>query len=147
MGVGETFNYVILAPPVNEGNLTVGYFRYSGSAATQQPPSGAIPDAVTLPVHVKVTDPAGQTLIDQDIVTPTSLVVNFGMRGDYNVYLTNQGSEQSPIPVGVQFQRDNLQNREADKFLFGEVFTILGGLLILIGLAVNIASKKRKPTK
>jgi hypothetical protein len=147
VGVGETYNYVILAPPVNEGNLTVGYFRYPDSTATHQPPSGAIPDAVTLSVHVKVTDPTGQTLIEKDIITPTSLAVNFGARGDYNVYLTNQDSEKSSIPMGVQFQRDNVQNREADKFLLGEVFTILGVLLIIVGLAVNIISKKRSLTK
>jgi hypothetical protein len=103
-------------------------------------------DSVTVPVHLKVTDPANRTLLEQDMVTPGTFPIEFKTRGEYRVYLTNNGNEKSPIPIGTTFELGNPQNREADKYLLAIVLTMSGAVFIAAGLTMKFASKKLKNT-
>ena len=57
--------------PVGVGNITLGFFRSPDSLS----PPGF--ENVVLPVHMKVEDPTNQTIIEQDIITPYSLKIDF----------------------------------------------------------------------
>lgn len=131
--------------PVGVGNITVGIARTQSNA-----PTGAdtvspdlFPDYYVLPVHFEVKDPANQTVVEQDLVTPGSFEVNFKTRGKYTVYITNQGNERSPTHIGVMFEEGNPENREADKYTLSITLTASGIALIVIGMAVNRVLKTR----
>lgn len=121
IAVNETGGYVILIAPVGVGNLTVGFFRSPGSPG---PPG--FDDVIVLPIHIKIENPDNQTLIEQDIITPHSFEMDFNRRGHYKVHITNNGTEDSSIPIGLRFEDGNPQNREADKFLLGIILMVLG---------------------
>ena len=145
--VNQTYSYVMMIAPVGPGNLTVGYFSIPGvvrPAGAGSPPPGLFPESVTLPVHVKAVDPVNNILVEKDIVTPGSFTVDFKIRGNYYVYLTNHGNETSPIPIGVTFEEGNLQNREADKYLLGIILTGAGVVFICTRLVIQLVSKQRR---
>lgn len=106
-----------------------------------------LPDYVVLPVHLKVVDPAGQTLLEQDIVTPAIFPINFDTRGEYKIYLTNNGSERSGIGIGLMFQSNNPQNREADKYLLSCTLIAVGAVVVAVGLTLNLVIKLRNNAK
>lgn len=133
-GVNETISYVLSIAPVGAGNLSIGYFRLPG---TNSPSVPGIGDFVSLPVYVRITSPTNQTIIEKHITTPDSLRLDFIQRGQYNVYLTNNGKNSSPIPIALQFEQGNPENREADKYLLSLVFTIGGIALTSITLIFN----------
>ncbi len=138
----ETSGYVLFMAPVGHGNFTVGYNKDPNRNWTQLPPG--IPETVVLPVHLKITDPTGQTLLEQDIVTPAIFPLNFDARGEYRVYITNNGNESSSMPIGTQFEMNNPQNREADKYLLSCTLIAIGGVCIAVGLTLNLVTKLRK---
>jgi len=135
---GETECKVLFMAPVGEGNLTIGY---NISPKTQR----ALPDFfikfIVLPVHIKIVNPNNQTILEEDITTPVILPVNFDTRGEYKVYLTNNGLEANTIGIGTIFERDNPQNREADKYLISLVAISIGAIFIVAGLTLNLTSK------
>ncbi|MFA5572944.1 MAG: hypothetical protein WDA42_07530 [Candidatus Bathyarchaeia archaeon] len=137
--VSETFCNVILIAPVGSGNITLGIFR---APDTEAPPG--FTDTVTLPVHVKVLDPANQTILEQDTITPSYLPIDFRLRGEYKVYLTNNGEERSAIPIGLQFEEGSRQNIEADKHLLAITLTLLGITLLVIGLLIKSPLKRQR---
>ncbi len=140
----ETSGYVLFMAPIGHGNFTVGYNKDPNRNWTQLPPG--IPETVVLPVHLKITDPTGQVLLEQDIVTPAIFPLNFDTRGEYNVYLTNNGNESSSMPIGTQFEMNNPQNREADKYLLASSLIAIGAVITLAGLTVNLVSKRLSKT-
>ena len=101
MGENETQYYVILTAPVGVANLTIGL---QPTFDASLPAGFGRYNLVEIPVHLKVYDPANQTLAEQDIVTPYSFDVNFKARGSYKVYVTNKGTENS------NHQIDTLRN-------------------------------------
>ena len=137
IGANETGGYVILIAPVGVGNVTVGFFRSPGS---HSPPG--FEDVVVLPIHIKIEDPTNQTLVEQDIITPHSFEIDFNRRGHYQVHLTNNGTEDSPIPIGLRFEDGNPQNREADKFLLSIILTALGTILMATDSFIKFFSKR-----
>jgi hypothetical protein len=143
--VNETYCYVLSTAPVGIGNLTVGYANApSGeSSSADAPPSGLFPDAYVLPIHLEVKDPANQTLVEQDLVTPGSFEVDFKTRGQYSVYITNKGNESSPMPIGVRFDEGKSQNREADKYILSIILTVSGVASIVIGIVMKLISKQQ----
>ena len=136
---GETSCNVLFMAPLGAGNLTVGYNK--DPASSQQLPTW-MNESVVVPVHLKVTNPANQTLIEQDIVTPATFPIKFDTRGEYRVYLTNNGQERSPLPVGTTFELNNPQNREADKYQLSLFLIAAGTVCIVAGLALNFVSKR-----
>jgi hypothetical protein len=141
----ETSCYVLFMAPVGHGNFTIGYNRDFDRNWTQLPPG--IPETVVLPVHLKITDPAGQTLLEKDIVTPAVFPLNFDARGEYRVYITNNGNESSSMPIGTKFEMNNPQNREADKYLLSCSLIAVGAVVIAVGLTLNLVSKLRNNAK
>jgi hypothetical protein len=141
---GETYCKVLFMAPVGKGNLTVGYNIPPGRNSTL---SLFLPDYVVLPVHLKVIDPAGRTLLEQDIVTPAIFPINFDTRGEYKVYLTNNGPERSGIGIGTMFESNNPQNREADKYLLSWMLIAVGAVCIAVGLTLNLVSKLRNSAR
>ena len=141
----ETSGYVLFMAPVGRGNFTVGYNKDPDWTRQNLPPG--IPETVVLHVHLKVTDPAGQTLLEQDIVTPAIFPVNFDTRGEYKVYLTNNGNESSSMPIGIKFEMNNPQNREADKYLLSWMLIAVGAVCIAVGLTLNLVSKLRNSAR
>ncbi len=140
----ETFCNIILTAPVGSGNLTVGYFSQPGSNRQMPPGMNA---TVTVPIHLKVTDPAERTLLEQDVVTPCILPIEFETRGEYRVYLTNNGNEKVSIPIGTEFEMGNSQNREADKYLLASVLTAAGAFFLAASVTTNFLLKRlRKGT-
>jgi len=144
VSVNETGGYVMFMAPVGVGNLTVGFLRYPGSFHPAPP---GFEDSVVLPVHMKVDDPTNRTIVEQDIVTPYSFEVDFKARGFYKVYLTNKGTETTTIPVGLRFEPNNPQNREADKYLLSILLAALGAILVSAGVVINFVSKHRQQHK
>ena len=141
MGENETQYYVILTAPVGVANLTIGL---QPTFDASLPAGFGRYNLVEIPVHLKVYDPANQTLAEQDIVTPYSFDVNFKARGSYKVYVTNKGTENSTIPVSVIFERNNPQNREADKFLLSIALTAIGTILIPTSMIMKLVLKRRQ---
>lgn len=140
IGVNETTCNIILIGPVGPGNLTVGLSRAENSPFGQ--PEGLFPNAYVLPAHVKVVDPTNQTIIEEDVITPHYFAIDFKTRGQYKVYLTNNGNESSASPVGLQFEEGNPQNIEKDKHQLSIVLIGAGIALICIGLIIKLVSKK-----
>jgi hypothetical protein len=142
---GETFCNVILIAPVGSGNLTIGYNKIPGD--NHQLPPG-MNDSVTVPVHLKVTNPANKTVLEEDIVTPGTFQMEFSARGEYKVYLTNNGNQRTSIPIGTTFEMGNPQNREADKYLLALFLTVTGVVCISAGVIIGLISKRfTKKTK
>jgi hypothetical protein len=146
VNVDETKCYILLTAPVGVGNITVGYSRMQSNApiGAGAPPPGLFPDSYVLPVHFEVKDPANQTLVEQDLVTPGSFEVDFKTRGKYTVYITNKGNETSPMPIGVSFEEGKPENREADKYLLSIILTASGAALIFTGLVMRLLPKRHK---
>ena len=144
MAENETQSYVILIAPVGPANITIGL---QPTFDASLPGGFGRYNLVEIPVHLKVYDPANRTLAEQDIVTPYSFDVNFKARGSYIVYVTNKGTENTTMPVSVIFERNNPQNREADKFLLSITLTALGAILIPTGMTMKLVSKRRQQHK
>jgi hypothetical protein len=140
---GETSCKVLFMAPVGKGNLTVGYNIPPGRSSAL---SQFLPEYVVLPIHLKVINPAEQTLLEQDIITPAIFPINFDTRGEYKVYLTNNGSERSGIGIGTMFESNNPQNREADKYLLASALIVAGVVCTLAGLALNLVYRRLSKT-
>ena len=140
INVNETGGYVMFMAPVGDGNLTVGFRRYSDVHAPGPP---GFEEFVVVPVHIKVDDPANRTIIDEDIVTPDFFEVDFSSRGLYKVYLTNNGNETAYIPIGLRFKQNNPQNREADKYLLSLILIVLGGVIVVVGFVMKLFEKQK----
>jgi len=154
---GETFAYGLFMAPVGLGNLVV-----EGDTLMAPPPSkselenpnsdGSIHvDAPLIRieyevlVHLVVVSPSGVTLVDEEIVTPYTVPLNFDERGEYVVYVTNMGDENAPIPISVKFPKDaGVVNREADKFLVSIILTAIGAVIFCLGLFVSLILKHKK---
>jgi hypothetical protein len=153
--VGEISCNVILIGPVGRGNITVGFFKTSETTPMSDggPPVGLFPDYVVLPVYVKVVDPSNKVLFENDMITPGSFTVDFVRRGEYKIYLTNNGEKISSIPVGTEFDLskdvNNIQNIEADKYLLSITLTLLGAGLVSIGVIIQLSKHQlmHKPKK
>lgn len=138
----ETLSYSVLIAPVGIGNITVGYRRQPGSSVPSTP---GMNDSVVLPVHLVVKNPANQTLIEKDIITPYSFQINFNERGEYAVSVTNKGAGTSSIPMGLIFLETNgNSNREADKFILSIILLICGLALFSINLITKVIKNKGK---
>lgn len=124
LGANETQCYVIVAPPVGESLMTVGEMELNES----------------FPVHVKLLAPDGGVLINQSVAAPSSFAVYFDRRGEYTVCVTNEGSEESIIPVRVRFEK-GFANVEKDKLLISEISVVLGAALILLGVLTKYLRK------
>jgi hypothetical protein len=136
----EVLNYSVLIAPVGIGNLTIGYNEEPGSSVPLAP---GVNESVTSTIHLLVKNPANQTLIEQDIVTPSSFQINFNQRGEYTVYITNKGIETTSIPMGLIFSQTNGNaNRETDKFTLSIVFTVFGLVLVCVSLIMTLISKR-----
>lgn len=132
----ETLSYSIFIAPVGSGNLTIGSRPQTGSS---MPPELGMDEPIVLPVHLVVQDPANQTLIEKDVVTPYSTQIDFTERGEYTVHITNEGIEESPIPTGITFSETNDNaNREADKFNLSIILLISGLALVCIKRVTKI---------
>jgi hypothetical protein len=145
--VNETKSYILMTAPVGVGNITVGYSRAPNSntpTGDGAPPAGLFPDSYVLPIHFEVKDPANQTLVEEDLVTPGSFEVDFKTRGKYMVYITNHGNKTSPMPIGVSFEEGKPENREADKYLLSITLTIAGAALLVTGVVMKLVSKQRR---
>jgi hypothetical protein len=135
----ETLSYSVLIAPVGIGNITIGYHRQPGSSVPSTP---GMNDSVVLPVHLVVKNPANQTLIEKDIITPYSFQTNFKERGEYAISVTNKGAEASSIPMGLIFLETNgNSNRESDKFSLSILFVICGLALFSINLITKVRKK------
>ena len=131
----ETLSYSILVAPVGIGNITIGYHQQPGSGVPLPP---GMNESVVLPVNVVVKSPANRTLIEEDTVTPCSFQINFNQRGEYTVYLTSKGANESSIPMGLTFsETGGNANREADKYILALTLTTIGIALIIIGLVLK----------
>jgi hypothetical protein len=135
----ETVCYALLMAPVGSGNLTVGSNNLPSTTHQQLP--FWLNESVVLPVHLKVTDPTNRILIEQDIITPYTCPIEFSARGEYRVYLTNNGNESTSIPIGTAFEMHNSQNREADKYLLALLLTGAGVVCLAIGLIAGLLAQ------
>ncbi|MEM2081121.1 MAG: hypothetical protein QW744_02485 [Candidatus Bathyarchaeia archaeon] len=135
-----TLSYSILIAPVGVGNITVGYHQQPGSGIPLPP---GMNESVVLPVHIVIKNPANQTLIKEDVVTPCSFQIDFNERGEYTVHITNKGVGASPIPIGLIFlETSGNSNREADKFNLSIILLIFGLALVCIGLIAKVIRKQ-----
>jgi hypothetical protein len=143
--VNETACYILSIAPVGVGNLTVGFAKHASGLQTTAngPPSELFPDVYVLPIHLEVKDPANQTLIEKDLVTPDSFEVDFKTRGQYSVYITNKGNESSLMPISVRFEEGKPENREADKYALSIILTAAGAALIVISAVMKLRLKWR----
>ncbi len=137
---GETACKILFMAPVGQGNLTVGYNVEPGKPS---PMPEFFPAFVELPVHLKIIGPSDKTILEQDIITPASIPINFDTRGEYKIYVTNNGSERTGIAIGKTFEMNNPQNREADKYLLSETLIVVGAVVVAVGLTLNLVSKLR----
>ena len=137
----DTQHYIILTAPVGNANLSIGLHP---PRTGQVPPGFDRYNLVNIPVYMEFCDPFNQTLAVQDIVTPYSFDVIFKTRGFYSIYVTNKGTENSTIPVSVEFQQRNPQNIEADKYFLSIILTSLGAILVSMEWITKFISKQRK---
>jgi len=142
---GETQTYVILTAPVGPANMCIGL--RPTSPHSDLPPGFNQYDLTEVPVHLKLVDANNRTVVEQDVITPDCFDVNFGARGTYTVYVTNNGNASTTMPLSVIFDFHNPENREADKYLLSIALTALGAALIAAGLVITFVSKHRKPRK
>jgi len=114
-GQNDTLCYNLLVPPVGEGFITAG--KYWDSSLPYYP------------IHISIVDPEGRVLVNKDTMAPSYHRVYFGTRGIYRVNVTNRGTEQRDIPVGVFFEKD--PSPEMDKLLSSQFLIALGTVLII----------------
>lgn len=141
---GQTQTYVVLTAPVGPANMCIGL---RPTTSTGLPPGFNQYDLTEVPVHVKFVDANNKTVAEKDVITPDCFDVNFGARGVYTVYLTNNGNASTTMPLSVIFDFHNPANREADKYLFSIVLTALGAVITAAGFVINFVSKQRKQHK
>jgi hypothetical protein len=154
----ETLSYGLFMAPVGLGNLVIE----SDTLVPPTPPPNAndsggpirvdgSPTRVEFeaPFHLVVVSPSNVTLVDEEIVTPHTIQLDFEERGEYIVHGTNMGNESYPISVSLKFPQDSdVENREADKFLVSLVITVSGVVLFCFGVSASLLLKlKRDSTK
>ncbi|MCW4005962.1 MAG: hypothetical protein NWF04_05120 [Candidatus Bathyarchaeota archaeon] len=137
----QTSCTTILVGPVGVGKIAVGYFTLPGSTAPSVPGF----ENVTLPIHLEITAPNNQTLIETCTTTPDIFPINFDSRGQYCIYVTNCGNQTSSLPIGVAFEAGNPQNIEADKYALAVFLTASGAVLTAINLVRTFIFKRRRP--
>lgn len=135
----QTQTYKILIAPVGPANVSIGF----SPEPAPYLPEGFSQIETNLPVHFILTDTKNKTLAEQNVITPHFLDIDFKTRGVYTVYVTNKGTEEVCIPIGVQFEYNNPQNKEADKFLLSLISTVLGAVVVCTDFVVNFVSRRR----
>jgi hypothetical protein len=153
---GETLSYGLFMAPVGLGNLVL---EGDTLVAPTPPPNAnasggpvrvdAPPIRVEfdVPVHLVVVSPSNVTLVDEEIVTPHTVQLDFEERGEYIVHGTNMGNESYPISVSIKFPPDsNVENRESDKFLVSLILTVSGFVLFCLGLSTSQFYKHKRNT-
>ncbi|MGD6810474.1 MAG: hypothetical protein ACQCN3_12315 [Candidatus Bathyarchaeia archaeon] len=151
---GETRSFGLFMSPVGLGNIVVESDTLV--APTPPPDAVAVDGAIRVdgsptrvefvaPVHLVVVSPSNVTLVDEEVVTPHTVQLNFDERGEYIVHATNMGNESYPISASLKFSRDgNVVNREADKFLVSLILTVSGVVLFCLGLSTSLFLKLKK---
>jgi hypothetical protein len=128
--------------PVGLGNLVVG-----GETVIREPSietTGPTKITYVIPIHLVVVGPSNITLIDEEVVTPYTVQINFDKRGEYIIQATNRGEESVPIPVALNFPRDgDVVNRETDKFFVGTILTISGIVFFCLNLSTSLFVKRK----
>lgn len=137
----ETRSYVILVAPVGPAQIVVGGAEYPYSSR----PEGSSSYVVSgVSVHVKITDPQNNTVVEQDAISPVPIDFEFKERGSYTVSITNKDPEETSMPITVIFEFIDPQNKETDKFQVSLILIALGAVVFLGGLVVNFALKYGK---
>jgi len=123
----DTQLYIILAPPAGDANVTVG--------------EGELEKVEGIQILTKVVSPNGETLAELNLTTPYSFTLHLDQRGAYNVYLTNQGNNESSIPLTIEFH-GGIGNIERDKFLVNEILLMAGAAFFLLGILLRKVIRK-----
>jgi len=137
----ETFAHGLFMAPVGLGNIVL-----EEDVSMFDPEVGDLVNVkLHIPVHLVVVSPSDTVLVDETIVTPYTVQVNFDERGEYVVYITNMADESYPIPLSLKFPRDgSVVNREADKFFVSTILLISGAILLCLGLSLSLIIKHKK---
>lgn len=130
--------YLVMMASVGPANLGIGL---QTSRPEGLPEGLSDSDYSDVIVHVKFVDPNNKTIIEENIVTPYTFDVNFKTRGIYTVYVTNKGAEKTNMPLSIIFDLHNPQNKDADKFLLSIVLTVVGAILVVVGVIMNLIMK------
>jgi hypothetical protein len=141
VGPDETFAHGLFMAPVGLGNIVV-----EEDVLMFDPEVGDwVNVKFAIPVHLVVVSPSDIVLVDETIVTPYTVQVNFDERGEYVVYITNMADESYSIPVSLKFPRNgDVVNREADKFIVSIILTASGLALFCLGLTTTLFVKHKK---
>ena len=148
-GVGEVdpnenICYIIHIAPVGPGNITIGEsaadFDRPGRNSSNAMPPGMSNQSHGVPVQVKVLNPENQIIVEEDVITPSSHPVIFNTRGQYTVYITNNGNESKPVSVGYRFE-GTFENKEADKYALAITLTAVGAVAICAGVILQLTQK------
>lgn len=131
---GASQSYLLLIAPVGPANMCIGLHPERGSYL---PPVFSEYELTDVPVHLKVTDPNNNTIVDKHVITPYCFDINFNARGAYTVHVTNNGNATTEMPLGIIFDFHNPDNKEADKYILSIILTALGALLITVGIAMK----------
>ena len=143
---GESQSYVILTAPVGPANMCIGLHPQK-PWASDLPPEFNKYDLTDVPVHMKFTDPNNNTIAEKDVITPYCFDVTFNERGAYAVHFTNNGNATTTMPLGIIFDFNNPENREADKYMLSIVLTALGAAITVTGFVITFVSKHSKQRK
>lgn len=140
--VNKTLTYNVFIAPVGIGNITVGYNKDPTYSFILPP---GMNETVVLPIHLLVQSPTNETLLEMDTTTPCSHQIDFNLRGEYTVYLTNKGTKPMSIPIGLVFlETKGNSNRESDKYSISIILAIFGVTLVCIDLLTNFLKKGYK---
>ena len=139
---GESQSYVILTAPVGPANMCIG-LHSENPFADELPPGFNQYDLTDVPVHMKLTDPNNNTIVEKDVITPYCFDVTFNQRGAYTVHVTNNGNATTTMPLVIIFDFFNPENKEADKYVLSIILTALGALLVTVGIALKFVWSKR----
>ncbi|MCL2135774.1 MAG: hypothetical protein FWH37_09585 [Candidatus Bathyarchaeota archaeon] len=141
VGPDETFAHGLFMAPVGRGNIVV-----EEAVLMFDPEVGDLVNVkFAIPVHLVVVSPSDIVLVDETIVTPYTVQVNFDERGEYVVYITNMADESYSIPLSLKFPRNgDVVNREADKFIVSIILTASGLTLFCLGLATTLFVNHKK---
>ena len=134
LDAGASQSYLLLIAPVGPANMCIGLHPERGSYL---PPVFSEHELTDVPVHLEVTDPNNNIIVDKDVVTPYCFDINFNARGAYTVHVTNNGNATTEMPLGIIFDFHNPDNKEADKYLLSLVLTALGALLVAVGVVMK----------
>ncbi|PVX23608.1 MAG: hypothetical protein CW716_11775 [Candidatus Bathyarchaeum sp.] len=142
----ETLSYVILVAPVGPAQIVIGGADYRPIIGLPAGVGGSNVVA-NVSVHVKITDPQNNTVVEQDVITPYPVDFEFKERGSYTVSITNKDPEETSMPITVIFEMLDPKNKETDKFLVSQIIVASGAVVFLAGLVITLALKHRQKQK